>query len=237
MATILLPLVPGTLPPSFCPADEQTRLNTYAAFLNAVLNGQTFFNYGSTAPAPENRSYPWIRTTDMRIYEYVGQWRSPVSYSAFDQRLFKGTLTDLITYDGGDNGSPSATSGPMWVEDTDCIGRSPMHPGAIPTSNPPKTLALNELYGEGAHQLLTTEFPKTLSLTATLPGNRTNLESGGPQWLAPIGSHGAMLTTPSTEDATFVFTNTNGDVAHQTTHPVIGRYLIKWSGRLYYIAT
>lgn len=237
MPTILLDLQAGTLPVGACYTDEQTRLVAYADHLKAVLNGQTFFNYGSTAPDPEFRSYPWLRTTDMRWYEYVGVWRSPVNYSPFDRRLFSGTLTDLQTYDGGDTNAPSPTSGPMWVEDTDAIGRSPMHPGAIPTSNPAKTLNVGEAYGEGAHALIATELPAVLPLTANLPGHRTNLEAGAPQWLCPTGSGGTVGTTPSTEDATITFNNTNGDVAHQTTHPVIGRYTIKWSGRLYYVAT
>lgn len=238
MANQLLTLLPGALPVGFCPGSEQERLNAYMAVSNALLQGGlAFYNYGDTKPDVTLQGYPWFRTTDGRWYYFSGVWKSPMNRSSFERRLFVGTLTDLLTYDGGDNGAPSATSGPAWEESTEFRGRSPMGPGAIPTSQPAKTLNVGEDYGEGAHVLLATEFPSTLTLKANLPGNRTNLEGGAPQWLAPIGSAGALLTTPTTEDATFPFQNDGGDVAHQTTHPVHGCYVIKPTNRQFYTVT
>ena len=234
MATVLLPIIAGNLLPDICYQNEQSRLNDFAAHLQAQLSGESFYNYGDTKPDPEFNSFPWLRTTDMRWYRFSGDWITPYNYDQFTRAWFPGTLTDLQTWDGGDTNPASDRSGPAWVEDTDWPGRSPMHPGDIPgTTIPLKTLAIGENYGEGQHKLILTELPAQMPLKATLPGNRTNLEAGGPQWLAPLGSHGALLTTPPTEEANFVFVNTGGDQPHQTVHPVRGCYFVKWSGRQY----
>lgn len=152
--TILLPILPGTLPPNACYPNEQARLNAFAANMQAQLNGQSFYNYGSTEPSIENRSYPWIRTTDMRIYEFVGRWRSPVNYDENERRLWIGTLSALETYDGGEVGSP------MWMEDEAFRGRAPVGPGPLPGSDPAVTLGYAEDIGAASHLITLDEMPE-----------------------------------------------------------------------------
>jgi hypothetical protein len=45
----------------------------------------------------------------------------------------------------------------MWEVDHNYDGRSPMGPGAIPVSNPAKTLSLSEDYGSGTHAISITD--------------------------------------------------------------------------------
>src|SRR5690242_20197534 len=111
MANVLLPILPGTLPEGSCFTNDQDRLVAFAAAMQAVLPGLAFYNYGSTKPSVANQQYPWLNTNDGRWYSFSGNWRSPNNYSPFDRRWFAGTLTDLLTYDGG-----NSTFGPMWVE-------------------------------------------------------------------------------------------------------------------------
>lgn len=199
----------------------------FADQLWAQLAGSAFYNFGPDKPDPSLRSYPWFRTTDGRWYYFSGDWISPVNYDVNERRLYVGSLTDLQTYDGGDTGTPSDRSGPMWVEDTDFIGRSPMHPGAIPDSNPSKTLAVGENYGEGAHKQTLTEMvphDHDLEWRANTSGTGSDNVTGTPQ--APTTttfqteSKGGTGSPPDNERANVV-------------HPCRGCYLIKWSGRLY----
>jgi len=197
MATILLPIVAGAWPQGYCPATYQDWLNTTAANLNAQLNGSSFYNYGDTKPAPEFQAYPWLRTTDMRWYYFSGVWKSPRNVDANERRWFAGTLTELITYDGGSAGAVTATTGPTWVEDTDAQGRSPMSPGTIPGTDPAVVLAQGQSYGSGDHTL-------------------TTAEGALGDHIHPVG-----LCNPASDDAYFVLTGTN-TVPSYTGHYITG---------------
>lgn len=224
MPTVLLPLIPGTLVPGVCYSDEQTRLNAYAEALSAQLPGQAFYNYGDSVPAVENNAYPWLRTTDGLWYRFSGSWISPVgpAYDVSVRRLWVGSLLLLRTYDGGDTDPASDRSGPMWVEDTDFQGRSPMGPGAISGSDPAKTLAVVENHGAGANTLVSGNVPEHLhAVKYSTSTSGTGFPSVG---------------DGSTHDKTFN-TELSGGSATPTpinnVHPVRGCFIIKWSGRLY----
>jgi hypothetical protein len=219
---MLLPLIPGTLPPGVCYADEQARLNAYMAVSNASLEaGQSFYNFGPDKPAVSLQVYPWLRTTDGRWYVFSGVWRSPVNGSTFERRLFVGSLTDLQTYDGGDTGTPSTESGPMWEEDPDFRGRSPMGPGAIPSSDPALTIGVGQDLGAASHVQTTAEMaPHTHQLEAV-----TNDDGGG-----------LLAASNGLPPAAFSVTTTSagGGTAMSLLHPVRGIYIIRRTSRTYY---
>ncbi len=107
-------------------------------------------------PNANQRDFLWYKPSTGITYYWdtsTSAWISPHPAVAggIDRRWVEGTPTEILTYDGGDTGAPGANSGPMWEIDTNYAGRSPMGPGAIPGSFPPKTLLLSEDYGEGAH--------------------------------------------------------------------------------------
>ncbi len=221
---MLLPFQLGTLPSGVCFTTEQQRYNAYMTITQAVLNGMA-----PDKPTVVNQAYPWLRTTDGRWYFYSGVWISPTNYTYEDRRLYAGTLTQLASYDGGTPGIVTSTSGPMWVEDTTFQGRSPMGPGAIPTSNPAVTLNVNANAGEGAHTQTTAEMvphqhgPDDLTSDAFLghakPGKGTyNVGGGGDTsrfaLTAPAGGNASLVAEPS-----------------NVVHPVRGIYVIMWSGR------
>jgi hypothetical protein len=158
MANILLPITPGTLPVGFCFESWQTTLVEFANHLQAVLeNGLAYYNYGDTKPAPELQIYPWLNTNDMRWYRFSGQWITNHEFlpGRHTWEIFD-TEADIWSFDGGDGSDPStspptSTAGAMWELETLLNGRSPMSPGVIVNSNPPKTLGYGEAFGEGAH--------------------------------------------------------------------------------------
>lgn len=220
MPTVLLPLQAGNLLET-CFGSEQARLNAFAAALFAQLPGSSFFNFGDTLPDVSNNSYPWFRTIDSRWYHFSGDWISAVNYDDGDRRLYGKSLTDLLTYDGGDAGAASDRTGPMWVEDTDMIGRSPMHPGLLPGSSPSKTLVLDEDYGAGSHAQTIAELAAhthALQWRANTSGTGSDNDTG-------------TVLTPFTGSAN-VATVGSGTPMNMV-HPVRGMYVIKWSGRLY----
>lgn len=222
--SMLLPLVPGTLPPGFCPTSEQQRLNGYSAVTHAVLEaGMVFYNYGPDKPSVANQAYPWFRTTDGRWYYFSGVWKSPVNYSLFERRIFTGSTTDLETYDGGDGGLASPTSGPMWEVDTVYNGRILMGSGAIPTSSPAKVLAVGEDYGAGSQTLTTAQLPAHSHQVTTATNDS--------------GSGYPYTGTGSTAGVAYATSQTGSGEAVSIIPPVSGVLFIKWSGRLYYTVT
>lgn len=251
MSNILLPLQAGTWPVGYCPTTYQEWLQTAADNLKAVLeNGRAFYNLGDTKPAPEFQAYPWLRTTDGRWYVYSGVWRAPTNYSLFERRLFVGTLTDLETYDGGSAGiSGSPTSGPMWEEDEDYRGRSPMGPGDIVDTSPVKTLVVNEQWGSGVHTLTAAEGANAEHThgigVADLTSDDAYLPVGGtstvPTWQSQYVTGGG--TPDHTQQTTAnLFTLKSGadglgvpdPTPFNIVHPVVGCYVVKWTGRLYF---
>ncbi len=253
MASLLLPILPGTIPQGACPATLQDMLVLFASNMEALLeNGRSFYNIGDTAPAPEFQAYPWLNTNDNRWYTYTGVWSSPNNYSGNERRLFAGSLADLVTYDGGSAGAVTPTTGPMWVEDTDAAGRSPMSPGLIPgTTAPAKTLTVGEQYGSGEYTLTDANGATGIHTHAFGVSNPGGDDAFFSRPTAPVtvqGYTGYYITgsgpnTVQAETTADLFTLPSGAAGAGVTPtpfsivpPVIGLYIIKPSGRQYYVA-
>lgn len=228
MPTILLPLIPGTLPAGVCYSSEQERLSDFAANLQAQLDGATFFNYGNTKPAVEFNGFPWLRTTDMRWYYFSGDWLSPnPETSAFVRRLFVGSTVDLQTYDGGDTDPVGASSGPMWEVDTDFEGKSPMGPGTLPLSGTIVTVAND--FGVDQVALTALQLPTPIPLIGT-----TNNWGSGATTPAPFRLLSDDNYVDGTVNVSTDFSITGGGQRHENLHPVRGTYVIKRTARLNY---
>ena len=245
MADVFLPIQPFTLTSPYCFTSWQQTLNDFAANMKAVLSGQAFYNIGPTKPDPSLNGYPWLNTSDGRWYVFAGTWITPNPEipGTGIRRLFRGTLADLITYDGGSAGAVGPSTGPMWVEDTVVTaGRSPMHPGLIPNSNPATTLAVPDptgatgSAGEGAHLNLQEEVaPHTHPLTAD--GDITNADGTIKFVTTGVGGPGIFkgLTGPAVAPlATQAPRYTTTQKAANVVHPVVSMYLIMRSARLNY---
>lgn len=251
MGSILLPIIPGTLPQGECPPTLQGLLNLFADNLQALLeNGRSFYNIGDTKPAPELQAYPWINTAFRNlIFVFQGVWRCPTGYDLNERRLWVGDVTQLVSYDGGSAGAVTPTTGPMWIEDSDAQGRVPMSPGLIPgTTTPAKTLTVGEQYGSGEHTL--TEAEGSVGAHIHLTGKSDPTAAA-----AAFAKNGSAVTVPTysgyyiggnapqpfsetTADMTTLPSGVDGKGVTPTpfsiVQPVIGIYVIKPSGRLYY---
>lgn len=240
MSTILVQALPGVIPEAFCPTGENAEQQRYEMYLSltqfSLAAGQTFFNYGNVVPLPENRVYPWFRSSGGypdRWYQYAGGlWLARHSLPPGFTTIAPASITsaaDLNTWDEGEAGVVGIYTGPFWEIDTDFDGRSPMGPGAIPTSNPAKTLAVGEAYGEGAHTQLTDEVgPHTHDLS-----HPEMVSSGGGASVGMMrGDSGNPVNNLTALTNTYAAPGTQQ--AMPVIHPVRGRYFIKRSGRLYF---
>jgi len=201
-------LTPGTLPAGYCFQSWQRVYNDFFELATAQLGnaGDTLntFNYGDSAPAPENQGSPWLRTVagapnGWYIY-YGGAWVWPNAEQPGTsvRRLWEGTLDDLKTYDGGvdEPVGVDGMTGPMWEEAASFAGRFPIHPGAVPDSG--TIIQVGQNYGSGQFTLDLENIPPHThgfnvnsamvgtknasdqnSLTATSPAQQFTTDSAG----------------------------------------------------------
>lgn len=228
----VISLVPGTLPTGYCFTTLQQLNNDIISLASGYLPGKyNTFNYGSDTPAAEDRDKPWFRlfvdgTPDKWYVYFNGAWSTPyrVPATSSERMLWVGSLVDLQSYDGGSPGAVTATTGPFWEEDTDFAGRSPMHPGAIPASNPAKTLAVGEDFGEGAHLQDTQEVgphPHPFSHPRVEGSGSTDI-TGGDVIAGDVGT-GPQTGTASALSNTY----TTVQKAMPVIHPVRGIFICK----------
>lgn len=228
--TVLIKALPGTLP-SAC----YTGPNWAQDLNNDIINGATFqllttptasfYNFGDSTPLPDNRQWPWLRTVagapdDWYVYA-KGAWLSlykavPAGPNGIRWE-WEDTEANLVTFDGGEAGVATEISGPFWEVDHNYDGRSSMGPGAIPTSNPAKTLALGEAFGEGAHALTVAELAAHHH-DIDIP--QENVAGENPAFGNILAATASQFTTKTTKD-------TGSGDAHNTVHPVRGAFKIK----------
>lgn len=250
MSTILINALPGVVPEGFCPSGENAEQQRYELYLSltqfSLAAGQSFYNKGNVLPTPENRVYPWFRQVGGypdRWYQFAGGlWLSkhplPTGFTA----LAPASITSqamLDVWDEGEAGAVSLYTGPFWEIDADFEGRSPMGPGAIPSSNPSKTLSVSETYGEGAHSMTSQEVgPHTHPLNAESSikdgDNVAVVGTGGGQFGLLAYNQGGFNGTRITPLSVLANTFTSGQQAMPVIHPVRGRYFIKRSARIFY---
>lgn len=236
-----LALIPPTLPEDFCEQSSQDQANILIGGTQITGTADPEIIFSETEPGVDDRDKAWgllapggINTGF--IFTYSGDWLLLHEYDASGdvRMIWTGTLADISLFDGGTAAALTDRTGPMWERDTDFNGRSPMGVGAIPTSNPAKSLGEGEDYGEGAHLMTEEEVgPHDHPLAgdaAIQDGRRINIVNtgaGGAGLL--IGLTGPPATDLSVSDNTYVA----GQQSMPVIHPVRGCYLIKRTSRIY----
>jgi hypothetical protein len=244
--TVLIRLVPPSLPIGFCPVTEQERATLYFQLAQAQLlvnNVSSFYNYGSTVPDINNRNFPWIRNAGDAfddVYNFLmGYWLAVYkSAPAGPNGIrwgYEGTEASLLTFDGGENAPTTLTTGPFWEIDANYNGRSPMGPGDIPGASPSYSLGVGVVYGAGSQQLTSQQVPPhthplaTDSAIMNPDGTVKVVRTGvGGEGLF-IGGSGPATAPLSVEENEFTTTQENAPIIH----PVRGLYQIKRTGRLF----
>jgi microcystin-dependent protein len=246
----LITLTPPSLPVSYCPLNYQNLANDIIGGTQAVFNstiGNSFFNFGPTFPAINNRIYPWLDQDGQWWIFDQGFWvyKNTVAANGYDRRIFVGTTTDLLSYDGGDgtSGTPTNYTGAMWMVDTLFDARFPVGVGAFAASGAVAvngTATATSIVGEDQHLLTTAEMPThTHQVSIKTFGHGGN---DGDRVAADGGTSSPTLTNnvtafPSSTldpDVDAIAANTGGNAAHNNLPPFYGVYFIKRTSRIYY---
>lgn len=238
----LITLTAPSLPANYCPASYQKLANDIIGGTQATFNstiGNSFFNFGPTYPAINNRIYPWLdQDGNWWIYDQ-SLWtrKNPVAAGGFDRRIFVGTTTDLLSYDGGDGtATATTTTGPMWEVDTEFEARFPVGVGAFVASGAVAVLGKTtstSIVGEDQHTLSAPEIPShTHSLGAN--GKPAVFWDNFVQEAGGDGNPSYSFNQSVPETSTATGGVIGGDGPHNNLPPFYGVYFIKRTGRVYY---
>ena len=244
----LITLTPPSLPVSYCPLNYQNLANDIIGGTQAVFNstiGNSFFNFGPTYPAINNRIYPWLDENGQWWIYDQGFWlrKNPVT-AAYERRIYVGTTTDLLSYDGGD-GTATATSitGPMWEVDTEFEARFPVGVGAFAASGAVAVMGKatsTAIVGEDQHKLTIPELAAhTHDVAIKVFGHGGE---DGDRSAADGGTTSNTVTNNTTifpsstidPDLDAKAVSVGGDIAHNNLPPFYGVYFIKRTARAYY---
>lgn len=211
------------LPAGYCyTSPERFALDIVAAMQGYLPGAYSTIIRSESEPVATDRDKVWYQVNadgaaTGRVFTYAyGKWVMQNPRRDPNERVwFEGSEASAWSYDGGDgtdpsSNAPTATTGAMWEYDKEYSARFPLMAG---TSATPTTFSIGDTGGEEQHTIITAELPAAFSLSASLPGHRTNTETLGPQWLAPAGSAYSSVTNPATEVGTFAFTNAGGGQA------------------------
>lgn len=225
----LITLTAPSLPANYCPASYQKLANDIIGGTQATFNstvGNSFFNFGPTIPSINNQIFPWLDQDGQWWIFDQGFWvyKNTVAANGYDRRIFVGTTTDLLSYDGGD-GTITVTprTGPMWEVDTLFDARFPVGVGAFVASGAVAvngTATATSIVGEDQHTLTVPEIPAhTHNFFPLVTADANNGGANGVQY----GTTANVATS-----------STGGGVAHNNLPPFYGVYFIKRTGRVYY---
>lgn len=151
---IILRTEVSPFPIGFCPPNNQELANAIADSIKVFFPGEFSLTIKSpNQPSVEQRSMTWNKTDastgqSLGLFEWntiVGQWTKnhwPGGViPTYERRLFCGTLLQLESYDGGESGTISQSTGAFWERDTAFSDLWPLGVGAL-IAAPLSTLAV-----------------------------------------------------------------------------------------------
>lgn len=244
----LITLTAPSLPANYCPASYQKLANDIIGGTQATFNstiGNSFFNFGPTYPAINNRIYPWLDENGQWWIYDQGFWlrKNPVT-AAYERRIYVGTTTDLLSYDGGDGTATATTlTGPMWEVDTEFEARFPVGVGAFVASGAVAVMGKTTstaIAGEDQHKLTLPELAAHTHNVAIKvfghggeDGDRSAAD-GGTTSNTVTNNTTVFPTSTLDPDLDASAVSAGGDIAHNNLPPFYGVYFIKRTIRVYY---
>lgn len=237
----------GAFPEGTCFGSEQERANNIAANLIGTLPG-TFstFNYGNSTPAAADRDKPWIRTNvdgsmDKVYTFYNGAWTALHPMAPGSVIMYEGAEAAIPTFDGGEAGAATATTGQMWEKVSQLDAKLPCGPGSFASG---RTLAVTGTTGVEKHTLTESEIPALTHKHAS-PwiastgasdatdfrfGNSTETVVGSGRVVDDSANNHSDRVLPLTGAAT----GGGGGQSHENLPPVYGIFFLRRTARLYY---
>lgn len=218
----------ASVPADYCPGD----LPTTWPFLVSLLSANAPFsayNMGADTPAPDDQDKPWFKFDanglPERWYAYVGgAWIARHPEAPGGIKLYLGTEASITTYDGGEAGTVTATTGPMWEKVSDFDAKFPVGVGSFASGT---AVAASGTGGEEKHTITQAELPN-VTLTVALQ-ERTNVPGAGSNKAYSV--EGNVAATP------LVTSSLNGgvtQVAGNNLPPYVGTFFIRRTARTHY---
>lgn len=137
--------------------------------------------------------------------------------------MYEGSQASIETYDGGEAGTVTATTGPMWERVTQLDARFPIGPGTLPSGT---AVAVTNTGGEEKHTLVENELPN-IEIQSR---QRVDLVDGGNS--AALLLHATVGTQVTVDE--FGGDANGNTVAHNTLPLYYAIFFIRRTGRLYY---
>lgn len=244
---INIPITSATVPsPLDCVVSNENWQALVALLQSTFPEDASIFNTCNTEPAPSRRAYPWFRCnadgTPDKWYRYsMGAWISLHPLPPGAVIMYEGSEGSITTFDGGEAGAVTATSGPMWEKVTQLNARFPLGPGTLPSTT---IVNVTDTGGEETHELVEDEIPQHRHLIADPQVAAPPLTSPNQVMDNEVTDEGvsANYTLQGGDDAeatvgkTSPFGgDTNGDtVAHNNLPPYYGIFFIRRTARTHY---
>lgn len=221
----------ASVPDDYCPGDLKTTWPFLVGLLRANLTGNlNTFNVGPDTPTPDNQNKPWFKYGASGLPErwYVfsgGSWVSPHPDAPGKIIIYDGAVGTIDTFDGGEAGAVTATTGPMWERVTALDAKFPLGIGTLPSTT---VVPVAGTGGVETHVLTREELPAERIPTESVV--RTNVQDGG----------GADVYAPDTTTGSFVtnaplHTEALGDgEAHTNMPPFYGVIFLRKTARTQY---
>lgn len=153
----------ANFPEGTCPTWFGSMFAQGVSYMTANLNGAlNTFNYGSSTPAPADQDKPWLKLDasgypDGQYWVFKGGvWLKKHPMAPGLISLYAGDLATLDTYDGGEAGDPTLTTGRMWQRYAAMDAKFPLGPGTLPSG---AVKVIGDGGGEENHTLILTESP------------------------------------------------------------------------------
>lgn len=195
----------------------------------------SFFNDGDTTPTPDNQAFPWTPTSfsgsnpPAFIYHFVdGAWIMPNPMPTGAVIMFRGLEADIDTFDGGEIGAITATTGPMWAKVSALDARIPIGPGTLGTAPTTRTIAVGGTLGEDKVTLIEENIPLD-EISAYSLADGANLTTVG--LIADDDRNSSPNPDPIHSSGG---DSTGATVAHENMPPVYGIWFIERTARKFY---
>lgn len=149
-------VVPANLECKISNADWQALMALVRVPITAVNE-----TISATEPGPALRAYPWQKLdadgTPRERYIYAnGAWLSLHPDPPGAVWMYEGSEISLETWDGGESGAVSATTGPFWEVVTQMAAKFPIGPGTLESTT---VVAIGGEGGSEKHALTIPEIP------------------------------------------------------------------------------
>lgn len=223
----------SSIPNDFCFTTWPAFWTFGVSLLSAELQGDTnTFNAGDTTPAPNNRDKPWLPPSAASanppafVYNFDnGYWLLPHPIPAGIVVMYEGSEASIETFDGGEAGAITETTGPMWQKVSALNAKIPIGPGTLPST---RVITQGGTLGSEKVELLEANIPLH-ELQGYALNDGANLSES--RLIADDDRNANALPNPIDS---FGGDADGATVAHENMPPVYGIFFIKKTARKFY---